>query len=165
MARVDHPSPPGVNHQFEDWLQGEPLVATNPDEKRAKWHQYYRTMQVQQIRTLLSNVLPDQFVAQMKESFSEKKPIYRLWAEIEKKYGVSNVTTMKTTTRKLMRLADGDFQSVEAHFGELQALKLTPKPALNASRVSREWALDGGCGHHLTYDSSSFKATKPDTSL
>ncbi|RHY05351.1 hypothetical protein DYB36_011393 [Aphanomyces astaci] len=109
--------------KFEDWLQGDPPVATDPDEKRAKWHQYYRTMQVQQIRTLLSKVLPDQFVQQMKESHSEKEPIYRLWAEIEKKYGVSNVTTMKTATRKLMRVADGDFQSVEALFGELRTLK------------------------------------------
>ncbi|RHZ32068.1 hypothetical protein DYB37_012509 [Aphanomyces astaci] len=117
------PDRPEPTINFEDWLQGDPPVATDPDEKRAKWHQYYRTMQVQQIRTLLSKVVPDQFVQQMKESYSEKEPIYRLWAEIEKKYGVSNVTTMKTATRKLMRVADGDFQSVEALFGELRTLK------------------------------------------
>ncbi|KAF0719486.1 hypothetical protein AaE_010450 [Aphanomyces astaci] len=43
----------------------------------------------------------------MKESYSEKEPIYRLL----------------TATRKLMRVADGDFQSVEALFGELRTLK------------------------------------------
>ncbi|RHY59703.1 hypothetical protein DYB34_011168 [Aphanomyces astaci] len=59
----------------------------------------------------------------MKEPYSETEPIHRLWAEIEKKYGVSNATTMKTATRKLMRVADGDFQSVEALLGGLRALK------------------------------------------
>ncbi|RHY94119.1 hypothetical protein DYB37_002211 [Aphanomyces astaci] len=59
----------------------------------------------------------------MKEPYSETEPIHRLWEEIEKKYGVSNVTTMKTATRKLMRVADGDFQSVEALLGGLRALK------------------------------------------
>ncbi|RHX99895.1 hypothetical protein DYB36_014287, partial [Aphanomyces astaci] len=35
---------------------------------------------------------------------------------------------MKTATRKLMRLVDGDFQSVEALFGELEALKHSINP-------------------------------------
>lgn len=64
----------------------------------------------------------------MKDSYTETEPIHKLWAELEKKYGVSNVSNVKASVAKLMRVAQGKFSSVESHIAELKTLKNSINP-------------------------------------
>ncbi|RHZ07142.1 hypothetical protein DYB26_015929 [Aphanomyces astaci] len=59
----------------------------------------------------------------MKDSYSDNEPIFKIWAEVEKKYGVSNVSNVKGQVRKMWRVAEGDFSSVESLFSELKTIK------------------------------------------
>ncbi|RHZ25469.1 hypothetical protein DYB37_007607, partial [Aphanomyces astaci] len=87
---------------FEDWLSGEP-----PAFK------------------LLSKVLPDAFTQQFKDAFGEDQPVHLLWAAVEKRYGESNVNTVKTLVGHLISTANNDFPNLEVLFCDLVSARNT----------------------------------------
>ncbi|RLO06618.1 hypothetical protein DYB28_002852 [Aphanomyces astaci] len=86
---------------------------------------HYQSVQVQEIRILLSKVLPDAFNQQFKDAFGEDQRVYLLWAAVEKRYGESNVNTVKTLVGHLISTANNDFPNLEVLFCDLKSARNT----------------------------------------
>ncbi|RLO13629.1 hypothetical protein DYB28_015648, partial [Aphanomyces astaci] len=118
-------SRPEPKIKFEDWLSGEPPVVHGANESEQRWYSHYRSEQVQEIRSLLSKVLPDAFTQQFKDAFGEDQPVHLLWAAVEKRYGESNVNTVKTLVGHLISTANNDFPNLEVLFCDLKSARNT----------------------------------------
>ncbi|KAH9123897.1 hypothetical protein AeMF1_005248 [Aphanomyces euteiches] len=110
---------PEPDIKYEEWPQGEPEESkeANPDKRR--WHNLDRDEQQQGIRSFFSKF----FVGQMRDDYTDKKPIHMIWRDLERKYGVSNVANVKSHVNKLLKIAQSEFNSVESYLAEMNTLK------------------------------------------
>ncbi|KAH9095553.1 hypothetical protein LEN26_017774, partial [Aphanomyces euteiches] len=114
---------PEPDIKYEEWLQGEPAESKEADPDKKRWHNLYRDEQQQGIRSLLSKVLPDSFVGQMRDDYTDKEPIHMIWRDLERKYGISNLANVKSNVNKLLKIAQSEFNSVESYLAEMKTLK------------------------------------------
>ncbi|CAK4238777.1 unnamed protein product, partial [Aphanomyces euteiches] len=114
---------PEPDIKYEEWLQGEQEESKEADPDKKRWHNLYRDEQQQGIRSLLRKVLPDSFVGQMRDDYTDKEPIHMIWRDLERTYGVSNVANVKSNVNKLLKIAQSEFNSVESYLAEMKTLK------------------------------------------
>ncbi|KDO32164.1 hypothetical protein SPRG_03380 [Saprolegnia parasitica CBS 223.65] len=100
--------------KYSAWLKQvpdeTPLTDEQKDEKAYQTFEFKR--KPAEIRSMLANILPEQFVQQYGDDFATM-PVHEIWSKLERKYGMSTVATLLDRLRKLFRTPRENFKNLE----------------------------------------------------